>query len=75
MQTETQLKTGDRVNVSVNITEEWQSNHILFNAIVKEVKNNLIIIIVDNNTTHSDFCPFFNGGYFYTQSFDINLIN
>jgi len=75
MQTETQLKTGDRVNVSVNIKEEWQSKHELYNAIVKEVKNDLIIIGVDNKTTHSDFCPFFNGGYFYTQSFDINLIN
>lgn len=69
-----QIKKGDRVNISVKITDEWQSNHELFNAIVHEVNNDLIIVGVDSNSTHTDFCPFFTGGYFYQLGYNIEKI-
>ena len=66
---------GQRVNVENIIKYSYETKQFLNNAIVKKIFKDKVWVIADQESNHSEWCSFSNGGHFYNSSFKISPVN
>lgn len=71
------ISIGQRVNVTNIVTENWQSEKILFNGYVSkiDIQNGTVVVLIDEDTTFSSNYTFQRGGRFYLTAYNITSTN